>query len=395
MKRIAVVFEEEIFDQKGSFRAKLERCRQLMRQSGFETDVWCIQLRYSWIERRLLGKRTLNGVSEVELGCPDTIDFGGVTFRMLWLRYSIVDHFLFFKLRVRPWFYPAFLRRKTRLFGQYDLISAHGFEGAFLAREAEKAYGIPYCVSWHGSDIHTKPFKYRCIRGLTASLLAGARMNFFVSRALLDKSEEVGPGKKMVLYNGCDASFRRLPDAERAALRSRNGVPDDTLIIGFAGSLVPVKNAELLPELFGRIQAMSARKMEFWILGDGPLRSVIQRKMQVPCRFWGNVPMGEMPGLFNAMDLIVLPSQREALSLVLIEAVSCGCKAVGSAVGGIPEVLGPEYCVPLGEAFAERFARKAIQVLGSGEEQKVPGEMSWLATARKEIGVYEKILKEQ
>ena len=392
MKRIAVVFEEDIFDQKGSFRAKLERCRQLKRQGGFETDVWCIQLHYTWVVRRLLGKRDLNGVSEAAMGCPETLDFDGVTFRMLWLRYSILDHFLFFKLRLRPWFYPAFLRRKARLFGQYDLLSAHGFEGAYLAREVEKVFGIPYCVSWHGSDIHTKPFKYPCIRKLTASLLAGARMNFFVSRALLDKSDEVGPGNKMVLYNGCDASFIRFPDAERAALRRQAGVSDDTLIVGFAGSLVPVKQAELLPEIFRRMQALGDRRMEFWIIGDGFLKSAIQRKMQVPCRFWGNVPMGEMPGLYNTMDLLVLPSRREALSLVLIEAISCGCKAVGSAVGGIPEVLGPAFCVPLGEAFAERFAHKAVQVLRAGEEQKVPEEMSWLVSARKECGEYGRIL---
>ena len=70
MKRIAAVFEENIFDRKGSFRAKLERVRHLMEQEDCSVDVWCIQVRYTWLVRLLLGKRYLDGVSEADLGRP-------------------------------------------------------------------------------------------------------------------------------------------------------------------------------------------------------------------------------------------------------------------------------------------------------------------------------------
>ena len=389
--RIAAVFEENIFDQKGAFRAKLERIKHLREQEDMQVDVWCIQVRYTWIERLLLGKRMFQGIPESRLPKREVIEFDGIPFRMLWLDYSILDHFLFFKLKKRPVFYPWFLKRRSRLFRSYDLISGHSFEGGYLAREVQRRYGIPYCVSWHGSDIHTKPFKYPCIKDLTASILAGAQMNFFASQALLETSDRIGPGKKTVLYNGSDESFYRYDEPRRAEIRKSFDVREGTPVVGFAGNLEAVKNAGLLPGIFERIQGLYGAPLSFWVIGDGRLRQEIETRMRVPCRFWGNVPRDKMPGFLNGMDLLVLPSVNEGLPLVLLEAIRCGCRAVGSEVGGIPEALGPGYCVPLGEDFPDRFARKVVSVLQSPFVQSVPPGMSWEETAAKEADCYRKV----
>lgn len=390
MKKIAVVFEENIFDQKGAFRAKLERVRHLRAQEGLQVDVWCIQVRYTWIERLLLGRRTVSGIPEKVVGKQDEIIFDGVPFHMLWLDYSILDHFLFFKLKLRPLLYPRFLQKRSALFRQYDLLSAHSFEGGYLALAAQKRYGIPYCVSWHGSDVHTKPFKYPCIRPLTAEVMAGARHNFFVSKGLLAISDQIGPGVKSVLYNGCSEAFCRFEAPRRALLRTSYQV-DGVTVVGFAGNLEEVKNVSVLPALFARIREELDTPVAFWVIGDGRLRRQIESQMQVPCRFWGNVPAGQMPEYLNAMDLLVLPSKNEGLPLILLEAIRCGCKAMASEVGGIPEVLGPAYCVPPGDGFVERFARLAVETLRSPEVQQVPEEMSWAVSAAREAEVYRSI----
>ena len=384
MMKVAVAFEENIFDQKGAFRAKLERIRHLREREDMQLDVWCIQVRYTWIERLLLGRRTFQGIPESRLRKRETIDVDGIPFHMLWLDYSILDHFLFFKLKRRPVFYPLFLKRVSRRFQGYDLISAHSFEGGYLAREVQRRFRIPYCVSWHGSDIHTKPFRYACIRPLTASIMEGAQMNFFVSRALMTASDQIGQGKKTVLYNGCDGAFRPYDSRTRAAVRESLGLDGRTSVVGFAGNLEAVKNVGLLPDIFSRIQSDLGLPVTFWVIGDGRLRGELESRMCVPCRFWGNVPRDRMPELMNCLDLLVLPSVNEGLPLVLLEAVSCGCRAVGSDAGGIPEVLGPAYCVPLGDDFSARFARKAVTVLQAPFDQAIPPEMSWKKTAEKE-----------
>ena len=354
-------------------------------------DVWCIQVRYTWVERLLLGSREFQNIPEASLHERETVDIDGIPFHMLWLDYSILDHYLFYKLRWRPIFYPLFLKRASRRFQQYDLISAHSFEGGYLAREVNRRYRIPYCVSWHGSDIHTKPFKYACIRSLTASIMADAQMNFFVSRALMETSGQLGPGKKTVLYNGCDESFYQYDSRTRADARASYDIEEGTSVVGFVGNLEAVKNAGLLPDIFSRIQSACGTPVTFWIVGDGRYRKELETRMSVPCRFWGNVSRDRMPELMNCLDLLVLPSVNEGLGLVLLEAIRCGCRAVGSAVGGIPEVLGPAYCVPLGEDFPARFAQKAASVLQAPFVQELPPEMSWEETAEKEADAYRRI----
>ena len=57
-----------------------------------------------------------------------------------------------------------------------------------------------------------------------------------------------------------------------------------------------------------------------------------------------------MPALYRAADALVLPSRcEETFGRVLVEVMACGIPAVGTAVGGVPEVLGGEFerfCVP-------------------------------------------------
>ena len=47
----------------------------------------------------------------------------------------------------------------------------------------------------------------------------------------------------------------------------------------------------------------------------------------------------DVPRLLAASTLAVLPTEREALPTVLIEAAACGVPAVATAVGGVPEVV--------------------------------------------------------
>ena len=386
MKRVAIVFEEDIFNQKGTFVSKLERARQLSENPELEVDVFCIQLSYGPIEKLVLGKRFLGDKEERKIGRPESLNFKGLTYNMIWKSYGISDHFLFFKLGLKPIFYPRFLKARAELFKGYDFISAHSFEGALLAREAKRRFGVPFSVTWHGSDIHTKPFKYPCIRKETAELIAAADINYFVSRSLLDVSETIGPGNKTVLFNGVDPAFQKRGEVERQYLRSKNGV-QGARVVAFIGNLFPIKQAGLLPKIFA---SMNREGLKFWVIGDGPLRPEIEAGAAgLDIRFFGDVPHEQVPALMNCIDLLVLPSKAEGLPLVLAEALSSGCKAVGSLTGGIPEVIGEKNCVPLNpdtEAFTRAFAAKATEILfDEGAPVFERERFSWKAISREEV----------
>ncbi|MBI5148748.1 glycosyltransferase family 4 protein, partial [Candidatus Pacearchaeota archaeon] len=49
--------------------------------------------------------------------------------------------------------------------------------------------------------------------------------------------------------------------------------------------------------------------------------------------------LDEMPTAYNSSDIFVMPSQMETFGLVYAEALACGIPVIGTAVGGVPEII--------------------------------------------------------
>ena len=76
-----------------------------------------------------------------------------------------------------------------------------------------------------------------------------------------------------------------------------------------------------------------------------------------------------MRNLFAISDLKLLLSEKESFGLVLLEAMACGVPGIGTAIGGIPEVIDHGengYLVELGDTDA--VAHYAIDLLSDEEK---------------------------
>lgn len=101
------------------------------------------------------------------------------------------------------------------------------------------------------------------------------------------------------------------------------------------------------------------------IVGPGSQVNVLRQQVQLleldgKVKIVGGVPWG--PELFSCIDssfLFVLPSLTEAMPRALIEAMARGIPAIGSNVGGVPELLAKEELVEVGDvtALADRMAK--------------------------------------
>lgn len=378
--KIAVIFESSPFDRKGLFNAVHERVRHLLAEGGCTIDAYCIHSRDNAFTRRVRHTPETPSVDHV------TID--GIRYEMMWYRFSVVDHVLVEKMHRRPLLFKSLVRRVVDRLQGYDVLIGHSFTGSYIAYKAHCIYGTIFFASWHGSDVHTHPWRLPMMLDDTRQIMKNAACNFFVSKALKDFSDRIATdAAKEVLYNGVSDSFVRFPDAERAAVRKRFGVTEGDKSVSFAGSLVSVKNVRVLAPLFRKISERFDGSVKFLIAGDGKLRSSVEADMSaagLDVSFLGNLGPEEMPAFMNSTDVLVLPSLNEGLPLVCAEALRCGANAAGSDVGGIPEVIGAENVFPLGPGFTDALADRVVQMLQGNVLQQVPSELDWPATASKE-----------
>ena len=388
---LAVIFEDNMFDRKGAFNAKTARAAALTATVPYQVDTYLIQTFYGPLERLFCGRRKcVSGTIECEeedIRRMDVVTIDGLTVRIIPNRYSIFDRILFYKMKVKPFFFPRFLKRCAEIAKGYKVVTTHSLEGGIIGMEAKRRYGIPYFVTWHGSDIHTKPYKCPCIRELTADIIKHAEINFFVSRDLLDKSENIGPGTKEVLYNAASKIFYTRKKANTDSIKKGMGCSGKK-VVTFAGNLVEIKNADLLPDIF---KAIAAKRPDaaFVVAGDGKLLDFVESKTKdLFCVFLGSVEKEEMPLILNMTDVLILPSKNEGLPLVVLEAQRCSAAVVASRVGGIPEVLPDRFTVMPGPEFVSRFADRVVQMLDNPPAAHPERVRSWETTAREEAIYY-------
>lgn len=396
---------------KGQFNAVHNRVRNLVATGRCKVDVYCLHSRDNAFTRKV--RKTL------KVPHRKRVTVEGVEYRMMWYRFSVIDFVLTEKMHRKSWIFDRYIRRHAGMFKDYDMILAHSYEGAYMAKVVKDLYGVPYHATWHGSDVHTHPLRNPFILRTTRKLMEAAECNLFVSRALMAASEMVTEDAlKAVLYNGVSEKFFRYSDERRAELRKKYGLAEGEKVVAYAGNFQRVKNVEVLPELFHKIHEdfdmlMAEERREdvslkFWIVGDGKLRPelepLILKAAGTDVVFWGNRPADEMPDIMNCVDVLVLPSRNEGLPLVVMEALRCGANVVGSDVGGIPEVAGKDFTVAFrkkyegvtdycGDEFVGKFAWKVTGLLNAPKQQELPPDFDWKRTAQNELSLIERTLE--
>ena len=153
--------------------------------------------------------------------------------------------------------------------------------------------------------------------------------NFDQAAALAHKI--AGKNKLVVIHNGIYLGDKEIP-AEKAS--------DGKIIIGTVANFYPNKGLGYLLEAAAGLNG-KFKNLEFWIVGDGGERWKIEaliKKMRLEnVKLWG---FQKNPQDFLArMDIFVLPSLKEGLPYVILEAMAAELPVVASRVGGIPEMI--------------------------------------------------------
>jgi glycosyltransferase involved in cell wall biosynthesis len=152
---------------------------------------------------------------------------------------------------------------------------------------------------------------------------------------------EVGlpPTKVALIRNGVDAvRFAPPTGGERAAL----GVPAGVPVVGTVGRLDPVKDHATLLAAFRRVLETSP-EARLVIVGEGETRPEIEALITLYGLQHRVVLLGErldVAALLPGLDVFVLSSINEGLSLALLEAMACARPVVVTDVGAAAAVVG-------------------------------------------------------
>jgi len=121
------------------------------------------------------------------------------------------------------------------------------------------------------------------------------------------------------------------------------------------GRLSPEKGFDIA------VEAAALSGVPLWIAGDGPAAAELAElvaRLEAPVQLLGQVPRAELPALLRGAAGLVLSSRSHEFSpFSVLEAMGAGVPVIATRSGGVPELVGDEHCVPLGDAgaLAERM----------------------------------------
>jgi len=292
----------------------------------------------------------------------------------------------------------AELLRRERI----DLLHAHLYHANLIGRLAARRVGIPCVVSIHNT--YTRPKWHRRLvnwwlaRRHTDAIIAGSEE---IRRDIL-RYDHVRPELVQVIPNAVDLS-RSASALTREAARERLGLAAEAYVLGTVGRLEEQKGHRFLLDALDQLRTQGLDVVLLLVGGgreEAPLREQAARlALGERVRFLGM--RDDLGDLFRAMDLFVMPSLWEGLSLAMLSAMAAGLPVVATHVGGVPEVLGDDergFVLPPGDAaaLAERIAwchahPDATALAGIAGAAHVRANYSDAAMVKRVEAVYERV----
>ena len=232
-----------------------------------------------------------------------------------------------------------------------EVVYVNGYTNTFFSGILAQLKGVPLVSHLRNLPIQGEAFRWQIRTGLKAVTRFIA-----VSQATRDSYTRAGfdPKSIEVVYNGIDLERFTIKD-DLNHTRSALGLAPADFVVLYAGRLDEGKNIELLLEAFAQLAQHSAQA-KLLIVGSPVIHATpvaaeayvhqlqhLSERLAISSRVQWLGRRTELPQLFRASDVSVLPSLIDTFGRVLVESMACGTPAIGLRFGGITEVLGGEF----------------------------------------------------
>ena len=240
-----------------------------------------------------------------------------------------------------------------------ELVHSHLYHANLYGRLAAWREGIPIIASVHNTYTRRKWHRHlinRLLARCTFRITAGS---VDVERDILGH-DHVAPEKVVRLPNCIDLERVTTSLSPEAAKQQLGFGPAD-LVIATVGRMEEQKGHSFLLDAFARLRQMpqlDGMQLRLLVVGDGRLKLATEQHaaylgIDHACRFPGSIK--DLADVYRAIDVFVMPSLWEGLSLAMLEAMAAGLPMIATDVGGARDVLGDGLrgiLVPAGDAVA-------------------------------------------
>ena len=235
-----------------------------------------------------------------------------------------------------------------------DVVHSHTWYANAAGHIASLLYGIPHVVTAHSLE-PLRPWKaeqlgggYRLSTWLEKTAFEGAAKIIAVSegmsRDILRSYPDLDPSRVEVVYNGIDLDAWK-PNPDEEIVRALGIDPSRPSVV-FVGRITRQKG---LPYLL-RAAALLPPEVQLVLCAGAPDTPEILEEVREGVAalqllrtgvIWIDRLLGqtELRAVLTSATTFVCPSIYEPLGIVNLEAMACGIAVVGTATGGIPEVV--------------------------------------------------------
>ena len=235
-----------------------------------------------------------------------------------------------------------------------DLVHSHTWYANEAGRVAQLLHGIPHVITAHSLE-PLRPWKaeqlgggYRVSSSIEKSAYESADAVIAVSAGMradiLRIYPDIDPSKVHVVHNGIDVDA--WAPTTNPELLQRWGIDESKPSVVFVGRITRQKGLPYLLEAAERLP----RDVQLILCAGAPDTPEIQAEVEEKVAalqhmregvIWitDHLPRHELAAILSSATTFVCPSIYEPLGIVNLEAMACGIPVVGTATGGIPEVI--------------------------------------------------------
>jgi len=290
------------------------------------------------------------------------------------------------RFSMNPLHYINTVRQLYRIMQQMqpDIVHTHTTTAGFVGRLTARLAGVPVVVH----TLHEHPFQGYYNRAQTLAFVMLERIGAYLSDSIITLSESlrkelsdryhITHKKRItVLPLGFDLTVFSQTKRHQGNFRAAWSIPEEALLVGIVGRLLPVKNHTLFLQAAARIREQLPAVC-FVIVGDGEQRAYLesltpQLGLSDTVIFTGW--QQHMEHIYSDLDVLAISSWNEGMPVPLIEALAAGCPVVATDVGGISDLLDAGrlgQLVPSGDVQA--FADALMQTLNNPPDPKTGRE---------------------